>query len=418
MIGRKGVAAAQALEPHRGAELLDELDQRLCRRRPGRRRRRRRWPGSSPPAAAVVMAAMPAGSGRVAAKEWPGLPAGMLVSCSMTLIGSATNTGPAGASLAILKARCRIGPSSSARLDLHAPLGDGRRDGRKVVAQHGIAQPQPRVLLARRHHHRRVVLQRAVDHADGVAEARRHVEVHEGRLAARLGVEVRRTGRHAFVQMHDVLDLRIVEQRVEQRALGRAGIAEDAIDAVIEQRLEEHLTTAHGISPRAFLSRVGPAIERAEGEKHGMDGVVEGDHRLGRAAEDRAPRPRPAELPGGQLGARTRRARRQAGARRAGGGRRHVRPDRGLRPAARGHRQHPRHRARDARPRGAVEHHGAHADPALAQAPDRPRPRRPLPHLSRLVRGAARRRRAGRSSTRSRVSTGSPTCCGCARSWA
>ena len=62
----------------------------------------------------LVMAAMPAGSGRVAAKEWPGLPAGMDVSCSMTLIGSATNTGPAGASLAILKARCRIGPSSSA----------------------------------------------------------------------------------------------------------------------------------------------------------------------------------------------------------------------------------------------------------------------------------------------------------------
>jgi hypothetical protein len=34
------------------------------------------------------------------------------------------------------------------------------------------------------------------------------------------------------MQMHDVLELRIVEQRIEQRALGRAGIAEDAIDAV------------------------------------------------------------------------------------------------------------------------------------------------------------------------------------------
>ena len=83
--------------------------------------------------------------------------------------------------------------------------------------------------------------------ADGVAETWRHVEVHERRFTTRLGVKIRRTGRHAFVQMHDVLDLRIVEQRVEQRALGRAGIAEDAIDAVIEQRLEEDLATTHGI---------------------------------------------------------------------------------------------------------------------------------------------------------------------------
>ena len=73
------------------------------------------------------------------------------------------------------------------------------------------------------------------------------MEVHEGRLAARLGIEVRRTGGHALVQMHDVFYLGIVEQRVEQRALGGAGIAEDAVDAVIEQRFEEDLTTAHGI---------------------------------------------------------------------------------------------------------------------------------------------------------------------------
>ena len=61
------------------------------------------------------MASMPAGSGRLAENRCAGLPAGTLVSCSMTLIGRATNTGPAGASLAILKARCRIGPISSAR---------------------------------------------------------------------------------------------------------------------------------------------------------------------------------------------------------------------------------------------------------------------------------------------------------------
>ena len=57
-------------------------------------------------------------------------------------------------------------PELVGALDLHAPLGDRRGHRRKIVAEHGIAQPEARVLLARRHHHRRVVLERAVDHAD------------------------------------------------------------------------------------------------------------------------------------------------------------------------------------------------------------------------------------------------------------
>ena len=71
------------------------------------------------------------------------------------------------------------------------------------------------------------------------------MQVHEGGLAARLGIEVGGAGRDALVQMDDVFDLRMIEQRVEQRALGRARVAEDSIDTVIGQRLEENLTTAH-----------------------------------------------------------------------------------------------------------------------------------------------------------------------------
>jgi hypothetical protein len=52
-----------------------------------------------------------------------------------------------------------------------------------------------------------LLLQRAVDHADGVAEAGRDMQVDEGRLAARLGVEVGRADRDALVQVHDVLDV-------------------------------------------------------------------------------------------------------------------------------------------------------------------------------------------------------------------
>ena len=120
------------------------------------------------------------------------------------------------------------------------------------MAEDRIAQAHARVLLAGRHHHRRTVLERAVDRPDGIAEARRHVEVHEGGLAAGLRIEVGGAGRDALVQVHDVFELRIVGQRIEQRALGRARVAEDAIDAVIDERFQKDLTSAHLISPFQF----------------------------------------------------------------------------------------------------------------------------------------------------------------------
>jgi len=139
-------------------------------------------------------------------------------------------------------------------LDLHAPLGDRRGDRREVVAEHGIAQAQPRVLLARRHHHGRIVLERAVDMADGVAQPGRHMQVHERRLAARLGVEIGRADRDAFVQVDDVLDRGVVDQRIEQRALGGAGIAENPFHPVSQQCLKEHLSPAHFSPPAPLLT--------------------------------------------------------------------------------------------------------------------------------------------------------------------
>jgi hypothetical protein len=50
------------------------------------------------------------------------------------------------------------------------------------------------------------------------------MQVDERGLAARLGIEVGRADRDALVQVHDVLDVRVIEQRIEQRALGRAGL--------------------------------------------------------------------------------------------------------------------------------------------------------------------------------------------------
>ena len=82
------------------------------------------------------------------------------------------------------------------------------------------------------------------------------MKVHEGGLAGGLGVEARRAHRHTLVQMHDVLDLGMVEERVEQRALGGPRIAEDAVDAVVGQRLHEDLASAHFANPQKIRSLV------------------------------------------------------------------------------------------------------------------------------------------------------------------
>ena len=71
------------------------------------------------------------------------------------------------------------------------------------------------------------------------------MEVHEGGLAAGLRVEIGRAGRNAFMQVYDVLELRIVEQGIEQRTFGRAGVAEDPVDPVIDQRFQQNLTSTH-----------------------------------------------------------------------------------------------------------------------------------------------------------------------------
>src|SRR5207248_4650202 len=73
----------------------------------------------------------------------------------------------------------------------------------------------------------------------------------ERRPALGLGVEVGGADCDALVQVHDVLDRGVVEQRIEQRALGGAGIAENPFHSVSQQRLEEHLSAAHFSPPVA-----------------------------------------------------------------------------------------------------------------------------------------------------------------------
>ena len=134
-------------------------------------------------------------------------------------------------------------------LGLHAPLHHRRRHGHEVVAEDGIAQAQPRVLLAGGHHHGRVRAERAEDHADGVAEAGRHVQVHHTGAAAGLGVVARGPDGDALVQREHVLDPLIAREAVDQRALGGAGVAEHVLDPVRQQAFHEDVAPVHVSRP-------------------------------------------------------------------------------------------------------------------------------------------------------------------------
>jgi hypothetical protein len=71
------------------------------------------------------------------------------------------------------------------------------------------------------------------------------MDVDDGGLAARQGVVARGAEGHAFVQRHDVTQLRIVEQRIQDRALRGAGIAEDVLDPVRDEALHQDLLASH-----------------------------------------------------------------------------------------------------------------------------------------------------------------------------
>jgi hypothetical protein len=84
------------------------------------------------------------------------------------------------------------------------------------------------------------------------------VNVGESRAAGDLRVETRRADRNTLMQRHDIVDLRIGSQTIQQRCLCRSGIAEDMADAVRDQRFHQHTSSAHFLLPlqaNAFLGR-------------------------------------------------------------------------------------------------------------------------------------------------------------------
>jgi hypothetical protein len=125
------------------------------------------------------------------------------------------------------------------------PLDERARDRRQVGPEDRLGEVEALVVLPRRHEERGPGLLGVVQHAERVAEARRDVDVGDAELRGRLGVAVRHGDDGGLLEAEDVRDLRLADQAVHQRQLGRPRVAEYVLDALLPQEPQERLLPRH-----------------------------------------------------------------------------------------------------------------------------------------------------------------------------
>jgi len=107
----------------------------------------------------------------------------------------------------------------------------------------GAAAEEAAVHLADEEDHRRGVLAGGVHPVGGVGGAGAAGDEADARAAGELAVGVGHVGGGALVAGDDGADVRRGVQRVEHRQVALAGDAEDLVDAVAAQGLDEDLST-------------------------------------------------------------------------------------------------------------------------------------------------------------------------------
>ena len=148
--------------------------------------------------------------------------------------------------------------------DLVRPLRELLGHADEVAGEDRLVHEKARVLLTRRHQERRLGPRRVVQDREAVREAGRNVDVGDADLSRRLRVAVGRRDRGGFLEPQHVLEPG-VGQRVEERQLGRAGVAEEIADPGGSQDLHEDGRDVHAPSILPFESlarspRAGPQL--------------------------------------------------------------------------------------------------------------------------------------------------------------
>ena len=174
-------------------------------------------------------------------------------SAPQSSIGIDTNTGPRGGSDAQVDgARERAGHVLRARR-LVAPLDVRLRpDHRIPICQVRLDRDVGAHLLAGGDHQRRLVGLGVEDPADGVADARRRVQVDVGGTAGRLREAVGHPHDRQLLQPEDVGE--VVGEVGQHRQLGRARVAEDRRHPVRTEQLERRFADCRHLVVRLLVA--------------------------------------------------------------------------------------------------------------------------------------------------------------------
>jgi hypothetical protein len=124
-------------------------------------------------------------------------------------------------------------------MHLGGPFDQRARDGRKISPENRLGGVETLLVLAGGDENGRARLLRVVEHAHGVAETGRDMEIDHRELARGLCVTVRHRHDRGFLQPEQIPQLVLCRERIHQWQFGGAGIAEHDFDALLLEQIEE-----------------------------------------------------------------------------------------------------------------------------------------------------------------------------------
>ena len=130
-------------------------------------------------------------------------------------------------------------------MHLGGPFDERPRQRRQVRRQHRLGDEIFEVLLAGGDQHRRVGLHGVVEHAHGVAEPGRDMEIEHREIAGGLRIAVGHRHQRGLLKPENVTDVVLDREGVHQRQFGGAGIAEHDRDALLLEQIEEGAFSGH-----------------------------------------------------------------------------------------------------------------------------------------------------------------------------
>ena len=129
-------------------------------------------------------------------------------------------------------------------------LGAGACDADRVAFLECVVADEMRRHLSGEAHERGRVHERVGQSGNGIGGAGTGGHQHAADLAGRARIAFGRVHGALLVPHQDVLDLRLLEQRVVDRQHRSAGIAEEVFDPLIGQRLDHHVRPGHFFAHR------------------------------------------------------------------------------------------------------------------------------------------------------------------------